>query len=96
VEQTDNSLASRITLAQLSRWIAFYRAEPFGQDWRRTARLSVAVAASMGAKPPTDAEELFMPGFDPNRTRQTEEEMAAELAKLAALKRTRSDGSNNR
>lgn len=96
VEQTDQSLASRITLDQLKRWYAFYRVEPFGQDWRRTARLSVAMSCAFGNRPPEDAEELFMPGFDPNNTRQSENEIAAELAKLQALKGPRRNGGNDR
>jgi hypothetical protein len=30
----------------------------------------------------SDAEEMFIPGYDPSRPTQTPEEMAAELAKL--------------
>ena len=71
-----------ITIEQLKRWIAFYRVEPFGQSWRRTARLAVTLPSASGAKVPTDAEDLFCPGYDPSRPTQTEEEMLRELAKL--------------
>lgn len=71
-----------MTLDQLKRWIAFYRVEPFGNDWRRTARLSVIVAAVHGAKLSSDAEEMFLPTFDPARPTQTDDEMLAELRKI--------------
>jgi hypothetical protein len=71
-----------LTVEQLRRWIAFYRVEPFGMHWRRTARLAVSVANAFGAKVSSDAEEMFIPGYDPSRPTQTPEEMAAELAKL--------------
>lgn len=71
-----------LTLDQLKRWLAFYGVEPFGNDWRRTARLAVTLANAFGAKVPSDAEELFIPGYDPSRPTQTEEEMLRELAKL--------------
>jgi hypothetical protein len=76
-----------LTLEQLKRWLAFYRVEPFGNDWRRTARLAVTMANAFGAKVSADAEEMFIPGFDPARPTQTEEEMLAELAKLKTVQR---------
>jgi hypothetical protein len=72
----------QITLSQLARWLAFYRVEPFGMAWRRTARLAVTLASAFGAKVSSDAEDMFCPGFDPSRPTQTEEEMLRELAKL--------------
>lgn len=66
----------------MKRWLAFYRLEPFGDEWRRTARLAITVAASNGAKVKEDAEELFLPTYDPGRPMQTEAEMIAELSKI--------------
>lgn len=71
-----------LTLEQLKRWIAAYRVMPFGDDWRRTARLAVTLAASNGAKVREDAEEMFLPTYDPSRPTQTEDEMLAELSKI--------------
>lgn len=71
-----------ITLEQVTRWIAFYRVQPFGDEWRRTARLAVSVAAAHGAKVKEDAEEMFLPTYDPSRPTQTEEEMLRELSKI--------------
>lgn len=85
-----------ITLSQITRWIAFYRVCPFGDDWRRTARLAVSVAAANGAKVKEDAEEMFLPTYDPSRPTQTEEEMLRELSKIPGfaeqLKKQREQG----
>lgn len=62
--------------------MAFYRLEPFGDEWRRTARSTVMVAGALGAKLKEDFEEMFLPTYDPRRPTQTPEEMARELAKL--------------
>ena len=78
-------MKNRISFEQLKRWVAFYRVEPFGNSWRRTARLAVAMAAAQGAKTRENAEDMFLPGWDPRKNRQTPEEMAAELAKLAEI-----------
>lgn len=64
------------------RWFAFYRLEPFGDDWRRTARATVILAGAFGAKTKEDSEEMFLPTYDPRRPTQTPDEMARELAKL--------------
>jgi hypothetical protein len=76
-------MARRISVRQMRRWVAFYRVEPFGNDWRRTARQTVVLAGAAGAKLHEDAEEMFLPGYDPNRP-QTEEEMLRELQKIPA------------
>ena len=82
IEDPDN-MARRMSVRQMRRWVAFYRVEPFGNDWRRTARHLVLLASAMGAKVREDAEEMFIPGYDSNRP-QTEEEMMRELAKIPA------------
>ena len=74
---------------RLRRWLAFYRLEPFGDDWRRTARSTVLLAGAYGAKVKEDAEEMFLPTYDPSRPTQTPEEMARELAKLKHLAKPR-------
>lgn len=62
--------------------MAFYRLEPFGDEWRRTARSTVIVAGALGAKLKEDFEEMFLPTYDPRRPTQTPEEMAREFAKI--------------
>lgn len=43
------------------------------------------LATANGSKVKEDFEEVFLPTYDPRRPMQTEEEMAAELAKLANI-----------
>ena len=40
------------------------------------------MAAAFGAKVKEDAEEMFLPTYDPSKPTQTEDEMLAELMKL--------------
>lgn len=40
----------------------------------------------MGAKVKEDAEEMFLPTYDPSRPTQTEEEMLRELMKITGFK----------
>jgi hypothetical protein len=44
--------------------------------------LAVSLAAVNGAQVKEDAEEMFLPTYDPSRPTQTEEEMLAELMKI--------------
>lgn len=83
-----DTLANQITARQLRTWLAYFRLEPFGDEWRRTARLASIVAAAAGAKVPEDFQEMFLPTFDPRRPRQTEDEMLAELNKLTVGRTT--------
>lgn len=76
------------------RWLAFYRLEPFGDDWRRSARSTVILAGALGAKVKEDAEEMFLPTYDPSRPTQTPEEMARELAKLKKMIKPRKKDAN--
>ena len=75
-------------LHRFRRWLAFYRLEPFGDEWRRTARSTVILAGAFGAKTKEDSEEMFLPTYDPSRPTQTPEEMARELAKLKQIANT--------
>ena len=75
-------LAKTLNIRDFRRWFAYYRLEPFGNDWRRTAKLATITAAALGAKVQEDFEEMFLPTFDPSRPRQTPEQMMAELAKI--------------
>jgi hypothetical protein len=71
----------------LKRWVAYYRLEAFGNHWRRTARQTAVLAAEAGARLNEDAEEMFMPGYDPTAPTQTDEEMLAELMKIPQFAR---------
>lgn len=50
----------------------------------------MSFAAVMGAKVKTDAEEMFLPTYDPYRP-QTEEEMIRELMKIPGFKLDKKD-----
>lgn len=78
----------RLPLPAFRLWLAFYRLEPFGDEWRRTARSTVILAGAMGAKTREDSEEMFLPTYDPRRPTQTPEEMARELSKLKQIAKT--------
>jgi hypothetical protein len=71
-----------ITLDQLHRWVAYYRVEPFGEDWLRTARATMFTIAALGGKTDERFVEMFLPSYDPNRE-MTQDEIEAEFAKLA-------------
>jgi hypothetical protein len=73
------------SVRQIRRWAAFYRLEPFGDEWRRTGRQTAAICKAMNAKVSEEFEEMFLPTYDPSRPTQTPEEMARELAKLKHL-----------
>jgi hypothetical protein len=70
-----------LTLDQLHRWIAYYRVEPFGGDWLRTAKATMFTVAALGAKPDQRFMEMFLPSYNPDRE-MTPDEIEAELAKL--------------
>lgn len=82
-----DALAERLTLQQFQSWVAYYLIEPFGNDWRRSARLAVWQAASMGAKVNEDdqLEEKFLPTF--SKVPQTDKEIQSEFAKIEAFKK---------
>lgn len=86
VEQTVHSLASRMTIGQLRTWMAYYRIEPFGQDWWRSARLAATVGAMWTGKYQEQVEETFMPTYREARP-QAEAEMIAELKKAPMFRK---------
>lgn len=82
-----DGLARTVSIRQVRRWLAFYRLEPFGNEWRRTARSTVVMARAVGAKIDENAEEMFLPTYDPTRPLQTEDQMLAELMKIPAIRK---------
>lgn len=66
-------------LEELVGWLAFWHLEPFGDSWRRSARMAVAVAGSLG-KVDDNAESMLMPNYSLEDDCQSEAEMAAVLA----------------
>ena len=63
-------------------WLAYYRVEPFGEDWLRSARQTVMILKGLGCKVDEQFEGKVLPGYDPNRP-MTEDEIEAELSKLS-------------
>lgn len=86
VEQTCNSLSSRMTVEQLKTWVAFYRIEPFGQSWWRAARLAATIGATWTGTYQERIEETFMPTYRDARP-MSEQEMIAELKKAVVFKK---------
>jgi hypothetical protein len=58
--------------------MAYYRVEPFGQDWLRTARATLFQVIAMGAKPDDSFVEMFLPNYDPGRE-MTEDEINSKI-----------------
>lgn len=75
----------RITVGQLKRWMAYYRVDPWGSDWRRAGRAAFITAQAMGAKIDEEAEEKFLPTY--RSAEQTEEQMIAELRKIGVFRK---------
>ena len=82
-----DEMAAEIPMPVLWRWFAYWRIEPFGDEWRRSGRLASIVAAASGVRNAGDLEDKFMPGGGKFRDmNQTEIEMLQELRKIDALR----------
>ncbi len=82
-----DSLAEQMPMPVFWEWVAYFRLHPFGDDWRRTARLATIVAAASGAKVDDTMEDKFIPGGGRFRgMSQTEIEMWEELRKVPGFK----------
>lgn len=66
--------------AELSEWIAYYKLEPFGQEWLQTASIMAATLAPHRKTPPNPVD--FLPVKPPERE-QSDEEMLAIFKALA-------------
>jgi hypothetical protein len=71
-----------VSLRQVQKWIAFYKIEPFGDDWNRTARSTLFILKAMGSSVDDRFLEMFLPTYDPDRP-MTPDEIEAELTKFA-------------
>lgn len=82
-----DTLASEMTMDAFQEWLAFYMVEPYGDEWRRTARLASVMVAAAGAKVDGDLEEKFLPGGGMYRGLNPDEcNMLDELRKVPALR----------
>lgn len=74
----------------LQRWMAFYRIEPFGDEWGRASLSTLLIIKALGATVTEDFRERFLPSYDPNRE-MTEDEIEAELMKCPGARRHASE-----
>ena len=75
-------MAQEITQTELDWWIAYDSCEPFGNDWRRTARQTVILANIQGVKLTQEDEDRMIPGWSPFDVKQSPEQMAAVLREM--------------
>lgn len=73
-----------ITLRQIEKWLAYWKVEPFGDDWNRTARATLFILKGLGCGVDASFIEAFLPNYDPNRE-MTEDEINAELTKFTSV-----------
>lgn len=81
-----SALASKLTMDQVLGWMAFWMVEPFGDAWRRTARLWMYLAGAWGVKVEDLSESLFLPSH--GRVPQTDAEILAQFEKIPGFKKT--------
>jgi len=60
--------------------MAFYRVEPFGDEWGRAALQTLLILKALGAQVDPRFREMFLPSYDPDRE-MTEDEIQAEMMK---------------
>ena len=84
---TVERLLNEISAAELSEWAAYYRFEPFGDEWQQTSYICAMTGNAAGGRKgggkfkPQD----FMPVKQPiRRARQTGEQMLSIFRMLAA------------
>jgi hypothetical protein len=77
-----------VDAAELAEWEAYWTIEPWGDEWRQSARIATALCTAWGSK--NLKEEMLMPSH--RKRQQTQAEMFAELRKLAASTQARKEG----
>lgn len=74
-----------ISVRALQKWMAYYRIEPFGDEWGRTALSTLLIVKALGAGVSEDFRDRFLPSFDPDRE-MTPDEIEAEMMKCPGAK----------
>jgi hypothetical protein len=77
--RSHRELLETVDAAELAEWEAFWKIEPWGDEWRQTARLATALCTAWGAK--RLEEEMLMPSH--RKPPQTPDQMLGELMKMA-------------
>lgn len=54
-----------ITVGQVKRWMAYWSAEPFGDDWRAFAKLAMSTSEALGIPVGSEYVERFLPTYKP-------------------------------
>lgn len=60
--------------------MAYYRVEPFGDEWGRASLQTMLILKALGATVDPQFREMFLPSYDPDRE-MTEDEIQAEMMK---------------
>lgn len=86
------ALKARIGWKQLVKWAAFYKIEPWGQDWLRTGRSTEIIRSAMAGGFDKHNEERFLLTYQPGdeyrpKVRRSEQEIRAKLATIPGLKK---------
>jgi len=76
---THKQLLESCDAEELAEWESFWLIEPWGDEWRQTARLTTALCTAWGSK--NLEEEMIMPSS--RKPPQTKEQMIAELRKAS-------------
>lgn len=82
----------QITIAQLRRWIAFYRQEPWGQPWRIAGRAVSLIRAALGVKYDKADETRFLVTYREGDEHNvgplpSQAEVARKLASIPGMKK---------
>jgi hypothetical protein len=72
-------------MSALRRWMAYYRVEPFGDEWGRTSLQTLLILKALGASVDPQFREMFLPSYDPERA-MTEDEIHAEMMKTPGVR----------
>lgn len=82
-----DEMLERITSEQFAEWIAFYRCEPFGENWLQTSYVCAMINNVVATKQSDSVDlDFFMPSFAKEKKRaisvnQDEMEMMARFGK---------------
>jgi hypothetical protein len=76
---THKQLLESCDAEELAEWESFWLIEPWGDEWRQTARLATALCTAWGSK--NLEEEMIMPSS--RKPQQTVAQMLGELQRAA-------------
>jgi hypothetical protein len=79
--RSHRELLESVDAEELAEWEAYWKIEPWGDEWRQTARLTTALCTAWGCK--NLEEEMIMPSY--RKPPQSAEQMLAELRKIPGL-----------